>query len=786
MGSIFQDNPSDLLYIFENASAGLIFERDGIIARLNKAVEQLLGYSREEIEGLQSTEFKKMIFAGSSDKLLDASNHTFYVKRKDGTHIWATIRPNTFVQKDGAFSTVWTVEDVSRLREAEIKLRQMSLAVDQSSNSVVITDTAGTIIYVNSAFSKITGYSLSEVIGKNPSILQSGRTPPELYSEMWTAITNGREWRGQFINRKKNGEIYEEYVTVAPLRDDTGSITHFIASKENITELKKAKENAEKMSTAKGDFLAYMSHEIRTPLNVIMGMSDLVLESTLDNEQRKFLERIKRSAANLLSIVNDLLDHSKIEAGKLIIEKHPFSLTELLSNLDETLSYLAEKKGITLSVQQKTPLNMPLLGDRLRLHQILYNLINNAIKFTKKGQVELSCETELQDDGQHLVTFQVKDSGMGIQPEKIRTIFDSFVQAEAAITRNFGGTGLGLSISNQLVKLMGGDLEVRSVPGLGSTFSFSILFPPAPANGLQQLDNDEEENTLCEKLKVLLVEDDRGNQELASAILKGTGHDVTVAEHGLSALKLLSNGSTFDVILMDVQMPVLDGLVTTTSIRNIEKGEATGLQECSSIEQELAACLRGKHQYIVAMTANAMLSDKERCQEAGVDNFLAKPYTKAKLLSVLQDCAAAIKEDEETSSIYEMISLPSPQHLSQDLYEKCRRHLLANFALDDESTDHVLESLLEALEENLEQLNSSIVAANRNDIRLHSHKMKGSLYNINLDELAGLARKMEDNALDQSIVELKNTAAQIAQGLVPLFTRESGTTQEDRSTDQHG
>ncbi len=776
---MFQDNLYELSSIFENISSGLVFERDGIIVRMNKAIENILGYRREEIKGLQISQFKKMIFTDNGDNVLGQSDHTFYVRKKDDTHIWITIKPSTFVQKDGVVATIWTIEDVSRLRETEIKLRQMSLAVEQSSNSIVITDTSGTIVYVNPAFSDITGYSFDEVIGKTPSILQSGRTPQHCYTEMWETICSGKEWRGLFINKKKNNEIYEEYVTVAPLRDDEGKITHFIASKENITELKQAKEKAEKMNMVKGDFLAYMSHEIRTPLNVIMGMSDLVLESNLDNEQEKFLTRIKNSAANLLSIVNDLLDLSKIEAGKLIIEKRPFLLTELFGNLKDTLSFLAEKKGITLSIQKDKTLDTPLLGDRLRLHQILYNLINNAIKFTEKGQVELSAETREQADDKYLITFQVKDSGIGIQQKQIKKIFDSFVQAEAAITRNFGGTGLGLSISNQLVKLMGGTLTVRSVPGLGSTFSFCIPFDQAPAEGLNQPEKNENEPKPSKKLNVLLVEDDKGNQELASAILESMGHNVTVAEHGMIALRLLSECNWFDAILMDVQMPILDGLTTTKSIRKVEKGEATGIKECGFIEEKLAKWLYGKHVYIIAMTANARLSDKERCQQAGVDNFLAKPYTKAKLLSVLQDCTTTIIKDNETPPVDRTTPLPSPHPVTLDLYQKCREHLLANFALDDESTNHVLASYLEALAENLEQLNNSIQTGNRDDIRLHSHKIKGSLYNISLEELAKLAQDMEDNALDQNIEELKNTAEEIAQGLMPLVTSKACNTDQE-------
>lgn len=760
---------SDLDLIFENITAGIIFELDGVIVRLNTAVEQLLGYTREEIIGLQSQQFRNMILEGSSDRFLDESDQTFYVKRKDSQYFWATIETHSFFKEETIPATVWKIEDVSRRRDAELKLRQMSLAVDQSSNSVVITDTDGIILYVNAAFIKITGYSTQEVIGKNPSILQSGRTPPHLYTEMWDSITNGLEWTGQFINKKKNGDFYEEHVSVAPIRDELGSITHFIASKENITELKNARKHAEKMSKAKGDFLAYVSHEIRTPLNVIVGMSDLVLETDLKREQLKFMKRIRTSAENLLLIVNDLLDHSKIEAGKLIIEKHPFSLTGLVNDIRETLSFQAEKKGIILSVPPVHTSNLDYLGDRLRLYQILYNLMSNGIKFTEKGKVELSVKTEEQENGDDLVTFQVRDSGIGILPQKIKTIFDSFVQAEAAITRNFGGTGLGLAISNELVKLMGGNLDVRSIPGLGSAFSFSILLPKVSSDCLELHEQREDSALPLKKLHVLLVEDDKGNQELASAILKSVGHTVTIANHGLEALDLLAGGEVFQAVLMDVQMPIVDGMTATQCIRRVEGGGNTGLQECEYFEKSLAGNLSGGHLYIVAMTANAMLSDKERCRKSGVDNFLAKPYTKAKLLHILRESTKETRQHEILRKD-EGVEGTSRNDITNASYDRCRQYLLENFNLDDESSRNVLDSFIDSLQEDLEQLTDSIMADNRDDIRLFSHKMKGALYNISLDRIASLAQELENDADVQGTVVLESITAQIRKALSPLFT----------------
>lgn len=769
MAPTLEQHVSDLEYIFEYTTAGIIFELDGIIVRLNRTAEQLLGYNREEIVGLQVQQFKDMILEGRSDKFLDESNQTFYLKKKDGPPFWATIETNSFLKEGTVPATVWKIEDVSRQRGAELKLRQMSLAVEQSSNSVVITDTNGIIQYVNSAFTKITGYSAQEVIGRNPSVLQSGRTPAHLFKEMWDSITNGREWSGQFINKKKNGAFYEEDVAVSPIRDEIGNITHFIASKENITELKKARKQAEKMSKAKGDFLAYVSHEIRTPLNVIAGMSDLLLETDHATEQQKFMKRIKSSAENLLAIVNDLLDHSKIEAGKIIIEKHPFTLITLISDLQEALSFLAEKKGISLSVH--TPENLPdgqFLGDRLRLYQILYNLLSNGIKFTENGKVELSVESKEQGSGDYLTTFQVIDSGIGIFPDQIKTIFDSFVQAEAAITRNFGGTGLGLAISNELVKLMGGELEVRSIPGLGSTFTFSILLPTGSSDCLESYEQKEDNDFLSEKLHVLLVEDDKGNQELASAILKSAGHSVTIANHGMEALELLAGGEVFQAVLMDVQMPVLDGMTATQSIRRVEENGTSGLEKCEQFEEDLAGNLSGGHLYIVAMTANAMLGDKERCRQSGVDNFLAKPYTKADLLTVLKEVTKETRQDRHLCKDEEVES-NFRDDTSTVSYDHCRQHLLKNFDLNEESSRHVLDSFVESLQEDLELLRESIRADNRDDIRQFAHKMKGALYSIGLEDVANLAQELENVAHDKSLIALESVTTQIGNGLSLLL-----------------
>lgn len=774
MDTVLQQKLFELEMIFENSSFGMVYEQEGVIVRVNKAFEELFGYEREEVLGQQSIQIRKLLLDGSSDKFLDELNQTYHLKKKNGQQFWATIKTNSFVQQDDVIAGVWHIEDVTKQKDAELRLRQMSLAVDQSSNSVVITDTNGVIQYVNSAFVKTTGYSLSEVIGKNPSILQSGKTPVHLFTEMWGSISNGEEWSGQFINKKKNGEVYEEHVVVAPIRGEHGQITHYIATKENITELKKARKQAEKASKAKGEFLAYMSHEIRTPLNVILGMTNLVLEGDLETEQESYLNRVKSSADNLLKLVNDLLDYSKVEAGKLGVEQYPFSLKELIDDIYVAMSFLAEKKGIDLVVSSQEELDIKVSGDRLRLHQVLYNLVGNAIKFTAKGKVELQAEVHENVADSCQVRFRVKDTGIGIPKGNLKTIFDDFVQAEPAITRNFGGTGLGLAISNQLVTLMGGELLVRSTYGKGSQFSFSLILPLVEEEESDTVAHEEcgEQNV---SKKILLVEDNRGNQELASAILRSCGHKVAETSNGFQAIEILANDSDFDVVLMDVQMPVMDGLTATRCIRRVELGGDTGQKRCEHLEEQLAAQLGGGHLYIIAMTANAMLSDQEKSQKAGVDNFLTKPYSKSKLLAALEEQSGvknltlAVKEEEHRGN-REVKSIEEDD-LSVS-FERCRQYLLQNFDLDEKSSIKVLQSFISSLKESLMQFDEAIKQNNREHIRELSHKVKGGLFNINCSHLGKIAMDIEVNAFSRDIYEIGNLAWKMKKELEPLFQEE--------------
>ncbi|NTW45095.1 MAG: PAS domain S-box protein [Anaerolineaceae bacterium] len=365
-------------------------------------------------------------------------------------------------------------------QRSEEKTTKLIRAVEQSSVTVMITNKKGDIEYVNPFFSKLTGYSFKEVIGKNPKIMNSGHQPKEFYKTLWDSILSGNDWNGEILNKKKNGDLYWEKVAISPIFNGEGVITNFVAIKEDITErikmleeLVTAKQKAEESDRLKSAFLANMSHEIRTPLNSIIGFSDLLNDPDFDEEEKsKFSRSIVDSGNNLLLIINDILDLSMIESGQLQIRKEQFSVKKFLLNLESEFKTKAIDKGVDLHV--KIPLrnnDIVIENDVNRTKQVFTNLIINALKFTNKGFVEIGYIIRA-----NCIQFFVKDTGIGIASDNFQAIFDRFRQVEINQTRNYGGNGLGLAISKNLVEIMGGRIWVESELGKGSIFNFTLPY----------------------------------------------------------------------------------------------------------------------------------------------------------------------------------------------------------------------------------------------------------------------------------------------------------------------
>ncbi len=763
---------TELQVILDNTVLGLVLVRDDHVLRVNSTFEKMFGYAQNELHDLAWSHFRSTLFVGEKIKCWDSDGWMFSLRKKDKQLFWGKVRQVVIENNSQQNGILYFFEDMSSQKEMFEKIQRLGQAVEQSSNSVVITNTEGVIEYVNKTFVQTTGYSAEEALGQTPAILQSGLTPEALYRDMWLTLKQGKEWTGEFVNKKKSGELYEEHVVISPIRDEQNEITHFVATKENITDLKKAREQADFANQAKGEFLANMSHEIRTPMNAIIGMTELLLDTNLRPEQKKYLDNVNSSATLLLSLINDILDYSKIEAGRLELEKRPFDPRAVIKQVVTTLSVLADQKGIQLRTRAigEDDTSCQPVGDSLRLRQILLNLIGNAIKFTHEGTVTLEFSVQQVDISHYAgnfctVRFAIHDTGIGISREQQKYIFDSFTQADSTITRDFGGTGLGLAISSRLVRMMGGSLTLESTPGKGSVFSFSLLLPRDLEQSVVAPIEKRRMASSERRLSILLVEDNPANQELAKILLEREGNDVTIANNGLEALEFLSE-QEYDLIFMDMQMPVMDGLTATRYIREIEQGRAENIPELTAKSGQLAMRLAGHHTHIIAVTANAMQEDRQRCFDAGMDDYLSKPYKKTSLQKILWDCD--MHSMPEGNMMPESAVQSEMQAISAD--EVCD-HLMKSFDLDRAEAETVLDTYCGSLTDNLVNLQQALQKQQLEEASRQAHALKGALLNLGLTELADTAYALEKEAAG----EPKNSHVLLVEQLIDKLQPITGT-----------
>ncbi len=729
---------------------------DGVVLSWNKGAERLYGYRASEMLGRPISVLTPPGRSDELDGILDRIRRGERVEHfetlrigKDGRAIDVSLTVSPITDPAGRICGVSAIaRDITGRKKAEEQLRRLSMAVEQSPVSVVITDITGRIEYVNPKFTEVTGYSSEEAIGQNPRILKSGDKPPSEYKKLWETITAGGEWRGEFHNKKKNGELYWESASISPIKDDKGNITHFIAVKEDITSLKeareelaklslvasktdnaviitdaegviewvndgfvrltgytlpevvgrkpgsvlqgpltdrltvqrireflkarvpfteeilnyhkegfpywvsmnvtpifddsgrlirfisiesdvterrhaeealrKAKEAADAASRAKTEFLSSMSHEIRTPMNAIVGMAELLWESPLNDEQRKYVQMFRSAGDTLLNLINDILDLSKVESGQIELEAIPFDLAEVIDRTCEVMAVRAHEKGLELACRIMPGLPTHLVGDPGRLRQVLTNLIGNALKFTEQGEivVEVKCRdlggAGCTGDGgrQRDLLFSVRDTGIGIEPEKQEVIFEKFAQADTSITRKYGGTGLGLAITRKLVELMGGKIWVESKVGEGTTFSFSIRFDEAPApvpkEPLSEVD--------LAGVRVLVIDDNSTNRLILRETLSRWGAPVFAVgsgEEGIAELqKAKEAGNPYRLVLLDQRMPEMDGFRVAERIKNLPDLAGTA---------------------VIMLTSDGMSLATGRSRELGIVSCLTKPVKQSEL-----------------------------------------------------------------------------------------------------------------------------------------------------------
>ena len=528
-------------------------------------------------------------------------------------------------------------QSIAHRERAETHIRLQSAALESAANAIVITDACGIIQWVNPAFVRLTGYGLDEAVGQSPRILKSGKQDQSFYSDLWNTIRAGKVWSGNVTNRKKDGQLYTEEMTIAPVHSETGEIANFVAIKQDVTErarseaeLVKAKAAAEAANRAKSEFLANMSHEIRTPMNGIIGMTDLLLDTQLDTEQAEYLHMVKGSADALLTLLNDILDFSKMEAGKLDLDNLRFDVRKSLMEVVKVLAVKAQQKGLEFIFDILPEVPVSGCGDPARIRQVLVNLVGNAIKFTEKGDIEVRVQQESQSNEGTILRFSIRDTGIGIPVETQDKIFAAFTQADSSTTRKYGGTGLGLTISAQLVGLMGGKIWVESEPGKGSTFYFTVQLgldnstpPPASLEGSELAGEP-----------VLVVDDNPTNRRILLDSLTHWKMKPTAVEGAALALQVLrqtqASGAKLPLVLTDAHMPQIDGF---------------GLVERIRLDPSLSDVR------IVILTSSGERGDAARCRKLGVAAYLSKPFERTDLREVLLKVLAGVSSGPHKHSL---------------------------------------------------------------------------------------------------------------------------------------
>jgi len=728
-----EEKSKELNRFFELSSDMIcIVNAEGVVQHLNPALVRTLGYKEEEIlnqpmhKFLNSDDEDKTLAvigqASENDGLISVVNR--YNTKNGGSRwfSWHAIEdPDTGLRYGVA-------RDITEERKSNKEIEDLKNTLDQIA-IIIIIDNKRNIVSVNDKFCEASGYSREDVVGGHYNFLRSSYHSREYWLKLRRTISEGKIWRGEMKTEKKDGSFFWTDTYIVPFYDEMGNILQFIVIQSDITarkklekDLRQAEEIALNSAKIKEDFLANISHEIRTPMNAVLGFSRLLLQTDMGKQQSDYAQAIYGSAENLLVVVNDVLDFSKIESGKFELEKIEFNL---LKNINDTLNILStsiKAKNLELVLDLAENLPQYIIGAPNRIAQILINLLGNALKFTKTGHIKLS--VKLKED--NLLLIEVADTGIGIPKEKLEIIFESFTQAENYTTRVYGGTGLGLSICQKLVSLMGGEIFVDSKMGEGSTFSFTVPFEVAVAPKKQEL---EQRKPLAQisinGANILVADDNILNQELMTIYLSLLDCNYDLVSNGQEALDLAMKNK-YDLILMDIQMPIMDGLAATALIR--EQDQSTPM---------------------IAMTAHVLKKEKQKCFEIGMNDYLGKPFKKEELYEMI------IRHISHEVDLVELAPKSKGEDNSDEIsVELSISQLSEEVGGDEDLVKHMLLVFKDEVNNFFETLKKAMAEHDIDKIGVVAHKIKPNFELLQLHYLMKVAAEIEKLVQENAKEEL--------------------------------
>jgi PAS domain S-box-containing protein len=765
---------------------------DGRFLDVNDALLRLLGYQREELIGSSSAEINFWPAPEERAQMVERIERQGSVKdfpmrgRATGGALLDLLMSVEVVDLSGESYLFCFLTDITERKRAEEALRESEekfrSIVETTNDWIWWIDAQGRVLYANPAVEDILGYQADELLGTNILDLLHEDQQEVLKTELTKLVVVNGAWDNLVMRwRHKDGSERYTQSSAVPILSESGELMGYRGSDHDITllkryeqELEEAKLKAEAANQAKSEFLANMSHEIRTPMNGVIGLTSLVLKTSLSSQQREYLELMKSSADSLLRLLNDILDFSKMEARKLELDVIEFDLREAVGNTLKTFAASASDKGVDLTCDVAPEVPALMLGDPGRLAQIIVNLTGNALKFTKQGEVVVRLAALPQGKNSALVHITVSDSGIGMSAEQQANIFMAFAQADSSTTRQFGGTGLGLSIVSQLVNLMDGTIRVESELGKGTTFHLTVRLglpqqQPAPIEqqalalkNMRALVSGASDDavplsaTPARTLNVLIAEDHPVNQILVSAILNGRGHSFSIAKNGLEVLQLLDRegAQPFDLILMDGQMPEMDGYQATVEIRRRERST-------------------GQHLHIIALTANAMKDDREKCIAAGMDDYVTKPIDPDQLLALLEAISLAARRPP-AMALPAASTAPGRRQRAFDLDAALKR-TRGKRALLKQLADLFLQDLPVVLAE----LQGAVAAGDARAVERSAHRLRGAAFTVSAAPLAEAANSLELMGRNGQLEDVHAATSELQQRAAELATELEEFTEND-------